>query len=110
LQVALHHVFLCGCLAGCVCGCVCACVCVGLRAGQNRIFAPYMTRIIGDLPAKNTVYTPHRIHGFSVLFFGSKGSINFVKVLESSNCLKGSTCNFGKRTLGLLPPPSNLPK
>jgi hypothetical protein len=29
-------------------------------------------------------------------FFGSKGSIKFVKVLEPSNCLSGSMCNFKK--------------
>jgi len=43
-------------------------------------------------------------------FFGSKGSIMFVKVLEPSNCSKGLMCNFGKRALGVLPPPSKLPK
>jgi hypothetical protein len=48
------------------------------------------------------------IQGCSVRFFGSKGSIKFVQVLEPSSCLKGSMCNFGKRALGLLPPPSNL--
>ena len=47
--------------------------------------------------------------GCSVRFLGSKGLIKFVKVLEPSNCLKDSMCNFGKRVLGLLPPPSNLP-
>ena len=47
--------------------------------------------------------------GCSVRFFGSKGSIKFVKVLEPSNCSKGLMCNFRKRALGLLPPPSDLP-
>jgi hypothetical protein len=47
--------------------------------------------------------------GCSVRFFGSKGSLKFVKVLEPSNCSKGPMCNFGKWALGLSPPPSNLP-
>jgi len=42
--------------------------------------------------------------GCSVRFFGSKGSIKFVKVLKPSNCSKGLMCNSGKRVLGLLPP------
>ena len=34
------------------------------------------------------------LQGCSVHFFGSKGSIKFVKVLEPSNCLSSSMCNF----------------
>ena len=56
---------------------------------------------------RSTPYTP--CQGCSVRFLGSTGSIKFVKVLQPSNCLKGLMCNFGKRALGLLPPPSNLP-
>ena len=44
-----------------------------------------------------------------LIFWGAKGSTNFVKVLEPSNCLKGSMYNFGKQALGLLLPPSKLP-
>jgi len=32
--------------------------------------------------------------GFSVRFFGSKGSINFVKILKPSNCSSSLMCNF----------------
>ena len=33
--------------------------------------------------------------GCPVQFFGSKGSMKFVKVLEPSNCSSSSMCNFG---------------
>ena len=46
--------------------------------------------------------------GCSVRFSGSKGSIKCVKVRKPSNCSKGSMCNFGKGTPGLLQPPQNF--
>jgi len=36
------------------------------------------------------------VPGLFSSFFGSKGFIKFVKVLEPSNCLKSTMCNFGK--------------
>ena len=71
----------------CMCVCVCVCVFVWLFVKEGK---------------KN-------YQGCSVRFFGSKGSIKFVKVLEPSNCSKGSMCNFWKRALGQLSP-SKLPK
>ena len=41
--------------------------------------------------------------GCSVRFFESKGLLKFVKVIEPSNCLKGSMCNFGNGPLGSSP-------
>jgi hypothetical protein len=35
------------------------------------------------------------VQGCSIRFFGSKGSIKFVKVLEPSNCSSSLMCNFG---------------
>jgi hypothetical protein len=35
------------------------------------------------------------IQGCSDQFFGNKGSIKFVKVLEPSNCSSSSMCNSG---------------
>ena len=56
-------------------------------------------------PARTVYIYSMYTAGLFSSFFGSKGS----KALEPSNCSKGLTCNFGKRALGLLPPPSNLP-
>jgi hypothetical protein len=81
------------CMRMCLCVCVCACACLQL------CLCVWCTRL-----RIHTLY-----QGCSVRYFGSKGLIKFSKVLEPSNCSKGSMCNFEKRALELLPPPSNLP-
>ena len=47
---------------------------------------------------RNHIYTVYRVVKFN--FFGSKGLIKFVKVLEPSNCFKGLMCIFGNKSLG----------
>ena len=72
---------------GCVCVCVCMCVGAFPHLSVQDLF----------------------LAGLLSSFFGNKGPITFVNVLEPSNCSKGSMCNFWKRAFGILPPPLGLP-
>ena len=49
------------------------------------------------------VQAHYKIQGLFSSFFWEQGFGKVVKVLEPSNCLKGSMCNFWKQALRLLP-------
>ena len=76
------------CVGLCVCVCVglCVCVCLCVCACECAFLVCF------------TFYP-----GLFSSFFGSKGSVKFAKVLESSNCSKGSMCNLGNGPLGSSP-------